>query len=228
MKTSTKNIQPYTWGDNCQGWKLLDHNELSVIEEIMPPNTAEVRHYHQSAQQYFYILEGEAYFFIASKAHLVKANEGIYIPNNTLHFIQNRSNQTIRFLVISNPTTKGDRIENERPLLFNYHNKYFKSIQNTENGEVSGDTLFHYRQKGKTIWATYEGGQIEFGMLSGTVDEKGELYFRYQHQNTEGEWKSGKCHSVPIVLENGKIQLTEYWQWTTDDLSKGQSIIREV
>ncbi len=228
MKTSTKNITPYNWGENCKGWKLLDNNELSIIEETMPPNTEEVMHYHQSAQQYFYILEGEAHFWINSNSeHVVKANEGISIPNNVPHQIQNRSNQTIRFLVISNPSTKGDRIEHSPTPLFNYHNKYFKSIQNTDNGEVSGETIFHYRQKGNTIWATYEGGQILFGTLSGTVNETGELHFRYQHQNQNGEWKTGKCHSIPTYLKNGKIQLTEYWQWTVNDFSKGQSVLIE-
>ena len=135
MKTNKNTMKPYKWGDNCKGWKLLNQTTLSVIEEIMPPNTQETLHYHAAAQQYFYILEGTAAFIVNDKMERVKAMEGIYIPNNTVHQIQNQTPETIRFLVISNPTTKGDRVEAVMPPIFNYHHKYFQSVNNTENGE---------------------------------------------------------------------------------------------
>lgn len=40
--------------------------------------------------------------------------------------------------------------------------------------------------------------------------------------------KIGKCHSVPTVLENGKIELSEKWDWTNGDFSKGESLLIEV
>ena len=40
--------------------------------------------------------------------------------------------------------------------------------------------------------------------------------------------KTGKCHSVPTVQENGKIELSEQWQWTSGDYSKGESLLVEV
>jgi oxalate decarboxylase/phosphoglucose isomerase-like protein (cupin superfamily) len=33
---------------------------LSVIEEQMPSGASEVRHYHRNAQQFFFILSGQA------------------------------------------------------------------------------------------------------------------------------------------------------------------------
>ena len=42
-----------------------------------------------------------------------------------------------------------------------------------ENGEVDGQTVFHYHQKGNTIWAEYFGGEIKQGFLIGTVDYNG-------------------------------------------------------
>jgi hypothetical protein len=30
----------YAWGEHCQGWRLVNNADLSVIEEIMPPGTA--------------------------------------------------------------------------------------------------------------------------------------------------------------------------------------------
>ncbi|MGB0525978.1 MAG: n-acetylglutamate synthase [Flammeovirgaceae bacterium] len=111
----------------------------------------------------------------------------------------------------------------------NYHNKYFRSSSNTANGEVSAETTFHYRQEGeRIIWATYEGGEIRFGTLSGEVFPNGELEFCYQHQNKAGQFMTGRCHSVPEVLADGRIRLHEQWQWTSGNQSKGESVIEEI
>ena len=50
----------------------------------------------------------------------------------------------------------------------------------------------------------------------------------YHHMNQKIQIKTGRCHSVPTVLENGKIELSEQWQWTSGDYSKGQSLLVEV
>jgi len=39
---------------------------------------------------------------------------------------------------------------------------------------------------------------------------------------------TGICKSKPEILPNGKIRLHERWQWTSGDLSLGQSIIEEL
>ncbi len=43
---------------------------------------------------------------------------------------------------------------------FNLDGKIFQSIENTENGEVSSETLFHYHQDGEIVSADYSGGNI--------------------------------------------------------------------
>lgn len=53
MITSAENAEHYIWGDHCDGWHLLKTERLSVIQERMPPGTAEQRHYHERAQQLF-------------------------------------------------------------------------------------------------------------------------------------------------------------------------------
>ena len=111
---------------------------------------------------------------------------------------------------------------------FNYHNKIFRSVGNTDNGEVSSATAFHYQQKGNIITATYAGGSIVKGHLIATVNEEGVLNMRYHHINTSGELMTGVCLSTPERLENGKIRLHESWQWTCGDYSKGTSIIEEI
>ena len=61
---------------------------------------------------------------------------------------------------------------------FNYNNRFFAGVSNSETGEVSSDTIFHYRQQGDVVWATYEGGSIRFGTLVATVDADGCLDMR--------------------------------------------------
>ena len=110
----------------------------------------------------------------------------------------------------------------------NYHNKKFRPSSNSENGETSSETVFHYRQYGSMLMADYQGGEIIKGRLSGTVNEIGEISMRYHQINKAGELMTGICSSTPEVLPNGKIRLHETWQWTSGDYSKGESVIEEV
>ncbi|WP_437917716.1 n-acetylglutamate synthase [Sphingobacterium sp. LRF_L2] len=112
--------------------------------------------------------------------------------------------------------------------MINYNNKTFAPVQNSHNGETSSQTRFHYKQTGNILTAYYEGGKISAGHLIGLVGEEGEIDMRYHQVNTEGQIMTGICQSKPEILENGKIRLHEQWQWTSGDLSQGQSIIEEL
>lgn len=111
---------------------------------------------------------------------------------------------------------------------FNYNNKIFKAIVNDDNGHVTNATTFYYRQRGKVIWGTYEGGGIEIGTITGKVLDSGKLQFNYQHVNTVGELMTGYCESSPEMRSTGRIRLFEKWHWTCGDHSEGMSIIEEV
>ena len=110
----------------------------------------------------------------------------------------------------------------------NYDKRFFTSRSNSENGEVGDGTVFHYRQKGGVVWATYEGGQILFGTLVAKIDEDGALDMRYQHVNLSGELMTGRCRSVPELLVDGRLRLHESWQWTSGDNSAGTSVVEEI
>lgn len=109
-----------------------------------------------------------------------------------------------------------------------YDGRRFISKMNSENGEVNEQTTFTYHQNGNLLWAEYRGGDILKGSLIGTVSTNGELDFVYHHMNQDMQVKTGKCHSVPTVLEDGKIKLSEKWEWTSGDCSKGESLLMEV
>ncbi|MDQ3649025.1 MAG: n-acetylglutamate synthase [Acidobacteriota bacterium] len=110
----------------------------------------------------------------------------------------------------------------------NYHDRFLISVSNSVSGEVGADTVFHYRQRGAVVWATYEGGQIQFGTLVATVKNDGALDMRYQHVNRDGELMTGNCRSTPELLPDGRLRLHESWHWTSGDGSRGESIIEEI
>ena len=110
----------------------------------------------------------------------------------------------------------------------NFHNKIFRPIQNTDNGEVSGETLFHYKQEGRILTCSYSGERIISGHLIGLVNDDGVIDMRYHQVNDRGELMTGICKSTPEVLPNGKIRLYEVWEWTSGDNSKGESILVEI
>lgn len=112
-KISKKEAVHYTWGNMCNSWVFVDNDALSVKLESMPPNTRESAHYHEKASQFFYLTKGEAVFHINDDEIKVSSLEGIEILPQTVHYIENNSNETIYFLVVSQPTTNKDRIEKE-------------------------------------------------------------------------------------------------------------------
>jgi len=227
MKKSKENSEHYNWGSNCSGWHLVNSEKLSVIEELMPANTSEQKHYHNFSEQYFYILKGTATFEIEKEIIEVNKGEGIHINPQVVHRIANNNPSDLEFIVISQPTTRGDRINEPFEIKeLNLNGKKFKSISNSNNGEVSSNTIFEYHQNGNVVWATYQGGEILFGTLSGRIEQKN-LFFTYQHQNKNGDFKTGKCESF-IELNGDNLILSEKWEWTCDDYSKGESILEEI
>ena len=74
--------------------------------------------------------------------------------------------------------------------------KIFQSIENSENGEVSSETIFHYHQNNEIVSADYKGGNILKGHLLGKMFANGNLEFTYQHINIEGNLMLGQCIST--------------------------------
>jgi hypothetical protein len=112
--------------------------------------------------------------------------------------------------------------------MYNYHNKVFRSLSNSNNGEVSSETIFEYTQTGNIVTASYEGGSIIKGSLIALMNEEGKLDMRYQHINNNNQLMTGICISTPELLPNRKLRLHEKWQWTCGDKSNGESVIEEV
>ena len=112
--------------------------------------------------------------------------------------------------------------------MINLNKRIFKAISNSDSGEVSEDTLFHYYQNENIISAEYSGGQIIKGNLIGKQLNNGDFDFVYQHINFNNEIKIGKCLSKAILQNNGKIKLLEKWQWLCDNMLQGESELIEI
>jgi mannose-6-phosphate isomerase-like protein (cupin superfamily) len=111
VPVSRENADHYRWGKDCDAWYLVKDDQLHVIEELMPPGAAEIRHHHQRAQQFFFILSGEILMEIEGETVLVAAGSGIRVLPGARHQIRNPSSSPVRVLVVSQPPSHGDRID---------------------------------------------------------------------------------------------------------------------
>ena len=105
-----RTAQHYLWGDGCDGWHFVQTVTLSVIQECMPPNTAEVRHYHRQADQFFYVLQGILLVAVGRSEFELSAGQGVHVRAGEIHQVHNRSAGSAEVLVISNPPSHGDRV----------------------------------------------------------------------------------------------------------------------
>src|SRR5687767_6615647 len=98
----------YKWGNNCEAWSFVDTNQLSVKLENMPTGAEEELHYHREAQQFFQIIKGAAVFEVDDVITIVREGEGIHIQAGQKHRVTNKEEETLEFLVCSQPSTKSD------------------------------------------------------------------------------------------------------------------------
>ena len=107
--TSIQTGKHYVWGGNCDGWHLVASPNLSVIQERMPSDSSEVRHFHKKSEQFFYVLSGVATLEVVGSVYLVRPSEGVHVPAGVPHTVSNQHEATLEFLVISTPPSHGDR-----------------------------------------------------------------------------------------------------------------------
>lgn len=79
----------------------------------MPAGAAEIKHYHQEAQQFFFILKGVAVFETPECSVTVNSGEGLHIPAGIQHKICNGTAEDLEFILCSQPSAQNDRINCE-------------------------------------------------------------------------------------------------------------------
>ena len=107
---STETAEHYTWGDRCDGWHLLESDDLSVIQERMPPKTSEEEHFHARSRQFFYVISGTLSILLDDTLHQLATANGLEVAPKVAHRVFNDTDADVRFIVVSTPPSHGDKI----------------------------------------------------------------------------------------------------------------------
>lgn len=70
--------------------------KMSIVE---PGKSTHAPHHHIE-EEFFYILEGSASFYLDGKTVVVGPNTSLYCPSNVEHGISNAGNTDLKYLVI--------------------------------------------------------------------------------------------------------------------------------
>jgi mannose-6-phosphate isomerase-like protein (cupin superfamily) len=101
----------YLWQGDCDGWRLLDRDDMAVIAERMPPDRAEARHYHQRARQLIYLIAGRLSIDLGGTLFELGPGQALQVPPGRRHEVTNPGPDVAEFLIFSAPSTRDDRIE---------------------------------------------------------------------------------------------------------------------
>ncbi|MEF2279215.1 cupin domain-containing protein [Deinococcus sp. YIM 134068] len=114
---STANAPHSTWADVRDGWHLASASTPSVIQERMPPGTAEERHQHLRGQDNSSFSfadsspQGEPESFLPPiKGRCPEGAEGLSQPGQA-HQARNEGEEDAEVLVISDGISREDRQE---------------------------------------------------------------------------------------------------------------------
>lgn len=85
-----------------------------------------------------------------------------------------------------------------------------------------------YHQDGDLLWGEFLGGRAKRGALTGTVGADGSLNFAYCMVLDDGAVISGRCASIPRLLDDGRVRLEETWERYGAHAATGVSVIEEL
>ncbi|MGC6431702.1 MAG: hypothetical protein ACON5F_11720 [Jejuia sp.] len=108
---------------------------------------------------------------------------------------------------------------------FNFNNKTFSLIENSENGQVNSETVFKYKQEGDLIMADYSGGTVVYGKIIGQLVED-KINMVYQCLTSDKKLKSGKALAKISLTDNNKLKLKLDWEWldSTNEIGTSEYI----
>jgi len=107
------NLQAKEWAPGCFDWEYLSIRELSIKLEKMAPRSGSEPHAHKTSRQVFFIIKGEARFYLMDKEYILKPLDGIEVPPRQKHWIVNASDEELLFLLVSSPRTEDDALEKD-------------------------------------------------------------------------------------------------------------------
>jgi mannose-6-phosphate isomerase-like protein (cupin superfamily) len=82
--------------------------QCSVAEELLPAGAAVTRHFHQSTEEVYYVLEGEGEMTVGDETSAVGAGDAIYIPIGSVHSLRNVGSTVLRIVLVCGPAFSSD------------------------------------------------------------------------------------------------------------------------
>lgn len=101
-------------------------------------------------------------------------------------------------------------------------------VQTDACGVVNHETIFYFSQKQGVIEAVYAGGKIQRGFLVGRYQAENQLLFSYCQMQIDGTLDNGASECEVSRDENGKITLTEHFEWASRPGEFGTNIFKEL
>lgn len=97
------------WDEVCDAYHLLDRQDLSVVQQVVPPRTETPQHAHHRSRQFFYLLSGSLTVALGRHEHELSPGAGLEVPARTGHHVHNDSDEPAVVLVISSPRVGGSQ-----------------------------------------------------------------------------------------------------------------------
>lgn len=101
-------------------------------------------------------------------------------------------------------------------------------VQTAASGVVNHETIFYFSQSGNVVTAEYSGGKISKGYLVGKFTNDHQLEFSYCQMQLDGKLDFGSSKCTVSRANNGKILLTERFEWASRPGEFGTNIFEEL
>lgn len=75
----------------------------SVAEELLPPGAAVTRHFHETTEEVYYVLEGDGEMTVGDETSPVGPGDAIYIPVGSVHTLRNVGPTPMRIVLVCGP-----------------------------------------------------------------------------------------------------------------------------
>jgi len=106
------------------------------------------------------------------------------------------------------------------------HGLMLRVVSSDKAGDVDPATTLAFEQAGPMAWARYEGGKVRLGFLLGALSGS-RLECRYVQMANDGRVDGGHSTCVVGVMPDGRVRLTERFQWDTRRGS-GTNVFEEI
>ena len=100
-------------------------------------------------------------------------------------------------------------------------------VKTSPSGVVDQDTVFTFSERQKIVSAEYHGGRILEGFLVGR-NAGNRLDFSYCQLQVDGKIDCGISTGVLSLTEEGKIRMTESFEWKSRKGKTGRNVFEEI